>query len=118
MVTGRNPAALADLAALGLLPVAMDLGVPDLSARLVRALDGFQPDVLVNAGTVAPPCNFCDMAESDIHRSLTTNLTQALPVTRAVAPGMRTRGSGHIFFTASIAGHMPYPKSTSRAPIT
>jgi 3-hydroxy acid dehydrogenase/malonic semialdehyde reductase len=110
MVTGRNPDALADLAAEGLLPVAMDLAVPDLSARLELALDGFQPDVLVNnAGMVAPPGNFCDMEEADIHRSIATNLTQALLVTRAIAPGMQKRGRGHIFFTGSIAGHTPYP---------
>jgi 3-hydroxy acid dehydrogenase/malonic semialdehyde reductase len=110
MVTGRNPQALADLAAEGLLPVAMDLAAPDLSTRLALALDGFQPDVLVNnAGMVAPPGNFCDMEEADIHRSIATNLTQALLVTRAIAPGMQKRGRGHIFFTGSIAGHTPYP---------
>ena len=108
MVTGRNPDALAELKALGLVPLAIDLGAPDLSAQLAAALNGFQPEVLVNnAGMVAPPGNFCDMAEADIHRSIATTLTQALLVTRAVAPGMRARGTGHIFFTGSIAGHTP-----------
>jgi 3-hydroxy acid dehydrogenase / malonic semialdehyde reductase len=111
MVTGRNAAALAELQAAGLLPLAIDLGAPDgLSDRLTAGLAGFDPDVLVNnAGMVAPPGNFCDMAEADIHRSIATNLTQALLVTLAVAPGMRARGRGHIFFTGSIAGHTPYP---------
>lgn len=57
---------------------------------------------------VAPPGNFSDMDEADIHRSIATNLTQAL-MTRAIAPGMRARGRGHIFFTGSIAAHTPYP---------
>jgi NADP-dependent 3-hydroxy acid dehydrogenase YdfG len=74
------------------------------------ALSGFAPEVLVNnAGMVAAPGNFCDMAEGDIHRMIATNLTQALLVTRAVVPGMRTRGRGHVVFTGSIAGHTPYP---------
>ena len=108
---GRDPDALAQLGARGLTPLALDLGQSgDLSARLGTALSGLAPDILVNnAGMVAPPGNFCDMAEADIHRSLATNLTQALLVTHAIAPGMRARGRGHIFFTGSIAGHTPYP---------
>ena len=30
-------------------------------------------------------------------------------VTRLIAPGMRSRGRGHIFFTGSTAGHAPFP---------
>lgn len=108
---GRDAQALGHLRALGLNAIGLDLGdVAGLSERLASALGGIEPDVLVNnAGMVAPPGNFCDMAEADIHRSLATNLTQALLVTRAVAPGMRARGRGHIFFTGSIAAHTPYP---------
>lgn len=108
---GRDAAALADLQAKGLTAVALDLGRAEgLSLRLAEALAGASPDVLVNnAGMVAPPGNFCDMEEDDIHRTIATNLTQALLVTRALAPGMRQRGRGHIFFTGSVAGHTPYP---------
>lgn len=111
MVTGRNSGALAELSALGMRTLSVDLGdLGALSAVLAAALQDFSPDILVNnAGIVAPPGNFCDMAEADIHRSVATNLTQALIVTHAVAPGMRARGRGHIFFTGSIAGHTPYP---------
>lgn len=111
IAVGRDPAALADLRARGLIPLALDLGQTEgLSARLAEALGRAAPDVLVNnAGMVAPPGNFCDMAEEDIHRQVATNLTQALLVSRAVAPGMRARGRGHIFFTGSIAAHTPYP---------
>lgn len=111
MVTGRNAGALAELSARGMRTLSVDLGdLGALSAVLATALQDFAPDILVNnAGIVAPPGNFCDMAEADIHRSVANNLTQALIVTHAVAPGMRARGRGHIFFTGSIAGHTPYP---------
>jgi len=111
IAVGRDPAALSDLQARGLIPLALDLGQTEgLSARLAEALRDAAPDVLVNnAGMVAPPGNFCDMAEEDIHRQVATNLTQALLMTHAVAPGMRARGKGHIFFTGSIAAHTPYP---------
>lgn len=108
---GRDAAALSGLQARGLIPLALDLcRTTGLSDRLAAALRGAAPDVLVNnAGMVARPGNFCDMAEEDIHRQVATNLTQALVVTRTVAPGMRARGRGHIFFTGSIAAHTPYP---------
>lgn len=111
IAVGRDPAALSDLRARGLIALALDLGQTEaLSARLAAALGDVAPDVLVNnAGMVAPPGNFCDMAEEDIHRQVATNLTQALVMTHAVAPGMRARGKGHIFFTGSIAAHTPYP---------
>ncbi len=111
MVTGRNTAALAELQSLGIVPLAIDLGEVDgLSQRLEARIAEFAPDVLVNnAGMVVRPGNFCDMGEADIHRCIATNLTQALLVTHAVAPGMRARGGGHILFTGSIAGHTPYP---------
>jgi NADP-dependent 3-hydroxy acid dehydrogenase YdfG len=108
---GRDTAALADLGAQGLAAQALDLGDPEgLSERLQAALDGLAPEIVVNnAGIVAPPGNFCEMAEADIHRLVATNLTQVLLVTHATAPGMRARGRGHIFFTGSVAGHTPYP---------
>lgn len=111
LAIGRDAASLARLAEAGLKTLSLDLGATEgLSDRLDTTLAGFSPDVLVNnAGIVAPPGNFCDMAEADIHKSIATNLTQALLVTRAVAPGMRARGRGHIFFTGSVAGHTPYP---------
>lgn len=107
IASGRDPEALADLAALGLIPLPLDLS--DLAA-IKPALAGIEADILVaNAGMVPPPGNFCDMAEVDLHRTLTTNLTAALMVTHAIAPGMRARGRGHILFTGSIAAHQPYP---------
>ena len=107
LAIGRNAAALADLAALGITPLQLDLGSAE---GIAEALAGHETDILVNnAGMVSPPGNFCDMQASDILRTVATNLTSALLVSHAITPGMRARGRGHVFFTGSIAGHTPYP---------
>lgn len=103
---GRDPAALQALAARGLVPLPCDLSDP---AAIAAALADQAPDILVNnAGQMPPMGNFCDMDAAAMDRALAVNLTAALHVTRALAPGMRARGRGHIFFTGSTAGHAPF----------
>jgi len=46
---------------------------------------------------------------SDWDEMIDTNVKGLLYVTRAVLPGMVTRGRGHVINTGSIAGHEPYP---------
>ncbi|WP_426038017.1 SDR family oxidoreductase [Cypionkella sp. TWP1-2-1b2] len=102
---GRNPQALADLAALGLQTRQLDLTDP----ASVATLADLTPDILVNnAGMMPPLGNFCDADPADIDRAINTNLRAVLALTRAVAPGMRARNHGHIFFTGSTAGHAPF----------
>ena len=103
---GRNRAALAELVALGLRGVAVD--VTD-TAALEAALAGLAPDVLINnAGMMPPLGNFCDAEAADIDQALAINFGAVLKLTRVLAPGMRARGRGHIFFTGSTAGHAPF----------
>lgn len=105
IAVGRQPDALRDLAALGLHPLCLDLATPGAAASLADSA----PDILVNnAGAMPPLTPFCDMSEADIDRAVTLNLRAVLAVTRAVVPGMRDRGSGHVFFTGSTAGHAPF----------
>lgn len=107
IATGRDAKALARLATEGVRPLRLDLG--DLPA-IPAALAGVDFDILINnAGMVPPPGHFCDMTEADLLTTVAVNLTGSLLVTHAIAPGMRARGRGHIFFTGSIAGHSPYP---------
>lgn len=103
---GRQRQALAELQALGIETRSVDLA--DRSA--VRAvLSGLAPDVLVNnAGMMPRMAPFCDLEEGEIDQAVAVNLGSVLAVTRAVAPGMRDRGRGHIFFTGSTAGHAPF----------
>lgn len=84
----------------------------DLSDRLAtaEALVGLEPDVLVNnAGLMPPLVPLCDADPDDIDRTIGLNLSSVVAVTRLIAPGMRERGRGHIFFTGSTAGHAPFP---------
>lgn len=103
---GRQPAALAALAAQGLDTRAVDMTD---RAALRAAVDGLEPDVLVNnAGMMPRMAAFCDLAEDEIDQAVAVNLGSVLSMTRAVAPGMRARRRGHIFFTGSTAGHAPF----------
>lgn len=73
------------------------------------ALAGLAPDILVNnAGVMPPLAHFCDTDEDEIDRAVTVNLSSVLFLTRLVAPGMRARGRGHIFFPGSTAGHAAF----------
>jgi 3-hydroxy acid dehydrogenase / malonic semialdehyde reductase len=107
-VIGRRKDELAVLASShGISGVAADLTRRD---ELADAVAGLAPDVLVNnAGILPPLSNFCDMDETEIEHTVAINLTSVMKMTRLVAPGMRARGRGHIFFTGSTAGHAPFP---------
>jgi 3-hydroxy acid dehydrogenase / malonic semialdehyde reductase len=103
---GRDAAALDLLAAEGLRPLRVEMTDRD---ALRRAVQGLAPDVLVNnAGLVPPLTLFCDQDEDAIDQTVALNLSAVLALTRMVAPGMRDRGRGHIFFTGSVAGHAPF----------
>ena len=102
---GRNAHALADLSALGLQTRQIDL----TDAASVATLADLTPDILINnAGMMPPLGNFCDADPADIDQAINTNLRAVLSLTRAIAPGMRARNHGHIFFTGSTAGHAPF----------
>lgn len=103
---GRDPDALRELAQTGITPLPCDLA--DLDS-IPTALAGLAPDILVNnAGLMPPMANFCDLDPARIDLAIAVNLSAALHVTRALAPGMRDRRRGHVFFTGSIAGHAPF----------
>lgn len=104
---GRQPEALAELEAKGIRSLQLDLAD---TAAVVGAVAHLRPDILVNnAGMMPAMVNFCDLPEAEIQRAIAVNLAAVLQLTRIIAPGMRQRGGGHIFFTGSTAGHAPFP---------
>ncbi len=67
-------------------------------------------DILVNnAGKARGLAKIHEGDLADWDEMIDTNVKGLLYVTRAVAPGMAARGSGHIINIGSIAGHEVYP---------
>jgi len=107
LALARNRAALEALSAEapGVEGLALDLAD---RAGLTAALDGRRIDVLVNnAGMMPVPGAFASMDADAIDRTLTLNLGHTLWLTRLLLPGMLARGTGHLVFTGSSAGHAP-----------
>jgi len=94
------------------LPFALDVRDQAAVARAVGGLpDDWQAvDVLVNnAGLSRGLDKFQDGLLSDWEEMIDTNVKGLLYVSRAVLPGMVTRGRGHVINIGSIAGHEIYP---------
>lgn len=94
------------------LPLALDVRDGDAVRSIV---DGLPPefaeiDVLVNNAGLAKglePAQRADLADWD--QMLDTNCRGLVHVTRAVLPGMVTRGKGHVVNMGSVAGTYAYP---------
>lgn len=107
LATGRNQAALADLAAEapGIETLCLDLSD---RAALKAALTGVKVDILINnAGVMPKPGPFDTMGFDDIDQTVEVNLQAVLSLTRLVLPQMRAAKSGHLVFTGSSAAHAP-----------
>lgn len=107
LATGRNQAALADLAAEA---PGIEILCLDLSDRaaLTAALTGVQVDILINnAGVMPKPGPFDTMGFDDIDQTVEVNLQAVLSLTRLILPQMRAAKSGHLVFTGSSAAHAP-----------
>ena len=67
-------------------------------------------DVLINNAGKFEPTDFLTMSVTDFDRLIDANLRSLFLVSRAFAPAMAKRGSGHIFNMSSIAGQQAYPQ--------
>lgn len=87
-----------------------DLTDDAATTRMLEALqdEAGVPDVVINnAGLFVPSA----LAETDVatfRSQIEVNLTSAFVVTRALLPAMTRRGSGHLFFMASVASVRAY----------
>lgn len=109
LAVGRNRDALDELRALdpSIKPIRLD--VKDRAA-VQEAVRGLDVDVLVNNAGIMPPLgHFADIDVADIDAAIDLNLTATLFMTRMILPQMRERGSGHVVFTGSTAGHLVVP---------
>lgn len=109
--TARDASALDDLVAAHpetLLPFVLDVSDDDAAVRsaLSEVEDrlGGTPDVVVNNAGYGHFGAVEEVSDAELRDQLETNLFGALRVTRAVLPGMRERGSGHLVQISSIGG--------------
>ncbi|BCB91747.1 SDR family NAD(P)-dependent oxidoreductase [Phytohabitans suffuscus] len=109
LVHGRDEGRLAALADLvDGVPLTGELADPGQVDRLAAAALGAagRVDIVVHnagAGWAGP---FDRMPEADIGRLVAVNLAAPIGLTRALLPGMRARGEGHLMFVTSIAGRV------------
>lgn len=99
-------------------PVTLDVRDRDAVAEAVSSLpDEFQEiDVLVNNAGLAlgmGPAQEADLDQWD--QMIDTNCKGLTYVTRAVLPGMVSRGRGHVINLGSVAGSYPYPGGNTYA---
>ena len=107
--TARDTARLDDL--LGrhpdtLLPLALDVTDADAVGSSVREAEAWSGglDVVVNNAGYGHFGAVEELSDEELRDQLETNLFGPFRVTRAVLPGMRARGSGHIVQVSSIGG--------------
>ena len=81
-------------------------------ADAVRARFG-TPDVLVNNAGAFVPGGVLEMSAADFRAQIDVNLTSAFLVTHAFLPAMVERGSGDVFFMASVASVQGYPRGVA-----
>lgn len=89
---------------------AADLSQPEqVKAFADFVLQHGVPDVLVNNAGLFTPGNVHDEPEGALEHMIAVNLYSAYHLTRALVPGMKKRGSGHVFNICSIASLKAYP---------
>jgi len=116
LLTGRDPSRLAEVATItGAEFLAGDLAEPGWCAELASWAVQRQPDVLVHnagAGLVAP----ADLVGDDqLRRLFEVNVLAPINLTRALLPGIRELGRGHLVFVGSIAGLLGVPEESAYA---
>jgi NAD(P)-dependent dehydrogenase (short-subunit alcohol dehydrogenase family) len=116
VITARDPATLADLAARfpdTALHAALDVrNEGQRNAVVARALDRFGAiDVLVNNAGHGYSAAIEEGEDAPIRAMFETNFFALAALTRAVLPHMRARGRGHIVNISSIGGIVGNPAS-------
>lgn len=79
-------------------------------------------DILVNNAGGPPPGGFLEHSEEAWHRAMEVSLMSVVRFSRAVAPGMKTRGWGRILSISSTVAKEPTPQmvlsATARAGVS
>jgi NADP-dependent 3-hydroxy acid dehydrogenase YdfG len=121
VVVARGAGALAELAAeLGGDALAMPCDLADraavgAAADALRQRIGAAPDVLVNNAGLFALAPLAETAPEQFAATIDTNLVAPFLLLRAVLPGMRERGTGHVVTVGSIADRAAFPENGAYA---
>jgi short-subunit dehydrogenase len=112
VLSARREDALNELA--GSLPgehrvVAVDLAEGGAAERL--AAEAGQADGLVANAALPGTGKLESFSSDELQRALRVNLESPMLLARALEPGMRERGDGHLVFVSSLSGKAPSPRS-------
>lgn len=111
VLSGRRAEVLEPLAAeVGGRAVAVDLSNREDLERLLS--DAGDVDVLVANAANPGSGALTDLSQEQIDRMLEVNLRAPIALARALAPGMISRGSGHMVFISSLAGKAASPSAS------
>lgn len=86
--------------------VTRDVEVERMAQRVLE--DGGAPDIVVNNAGRFVPGRFVETTPEQFREQLDVNVTSAFLVSRSFVPAMIRRGSGHLFFLASVASLQGY----------
>ena len=89
--------------------VVADLALPGAAERL--AGEAGDVDVLVANAGVSAGGRLDSFAEEDLDAALRVNFEAPVKLARALLPGMRERGRGHLVFVSSLQGKVALPRS-------
>lgn len=111
VATARNPDTLADLAALGMTTLALDVTDQDAARSAVRAATERHGriDVLVNNAGYGLSGTFEETALDRVRDQFETNVFGLVRLSQLVLPGMRERGRGTVVNVSSIFGRYAAP---------
>jgi len=112
ILSGRNRAALAAVAADVPDPVILPFEVTDLAALPAIVHHAGRVDVLINNAGISQR-GLCEDTVMDVYRTiLEVDFFAPVALTKLVLPAMLARGSGHVAVTASVAGKVGSPQRT------
>ena len=117
----RRPETLSSIArelGAGAIAFPCDLGDRESVERVARqAADHFggAPDMLINNAGTFDLARVDAMPVDDFARTIEVNLVAPFALVRAMLPGMRERGRGHVVTIGSIADRVAFPENAAYA---
>lgn len=116
LLTGRDRSRLAEVAArTGAEQHPADLADPAALAELASWAGERRPAVVVHNAGIGLAAAAWAVEDAELRRLFDVNVLAPMSLTRALLPGLRERGAGHLVFVGSIAGLLGVPEESAYA---